>query len=221
MTDRNPAAPDRTRAGYLAGSLALLAALAALIGIPSRAPASDPPGPCNAVLDRSDADATLDGLTPGFIEREGEEIVVHPWPERNERVCLWAGKFGILILKLYKWNDRAQRTEFAKSLCAGNAKLCSHAKIVRGLRDPDYASLAYFVALRTDGKEVGNPYRIPGLKWSYWLDPRKPKLGSDAWGPRGNRVMLEFSCLANDPAEQGKPQNKCVVNAMQRADLNY
>jgi hypothetical protein len=33
--------------------------------------------------------------------------------------------------------------------------------------------------------------------------------------------MLEFSCLANDPAEQGKPQNKCVVNAMQRADLNY
>jgi hypothetical protein len=139
--------------------------------------------------------------------------------DARARIRLWAGKFGVLILKFYKWRKADQRLEFAKNLCVGEPALCAHAKIVRSLRVAP-ASFAYFVALRKDGRRQGEALPVLGVDWSYFLDPSRDRLGSDAWGPRGRALMIEFTCLAGDPAKQGKPQNRCVVHAMQRADLN-
>jgi hypothetical protein len=206
--------------------LSVAAALTVLVTVPTSAPATyESPGPCNVVLERTDADSVLDGLTAGYVEvgeSEGEIPHVRSWPKREGRRCTWQGKFGTLILKMFEWSDADQRQEFVKrQLCFHEAPsaLCRHARDVREEDDAGDASKAYYEAL-LDLK--GDAHKIVNAKNAFWLDqPGDPKRGSFSWGPRGKRILLLFSCIAHDPAKSGVPQDRCAIKAMQLAYLNY
>jgi hypothetical protein len=198
----------------IAGGLCL-AALAA----PPGAAASPPiPTTCNHLLTNHEAGIALGGLTKGYVE----DGTVHPWPRLANRICTWQGKVGQLTLTVYYWPNKTYRDQFTKqALCRlpHHTAACAQARHVRDELAVGVASYALANVLRHEMKDIGVVREVPGVEDGYAFQPDDTDLGTAAWGPYGDQVMLVLSCNAFDH-DDIKAQDTCAARALQLADLN-